>query len=74
MSACAKFPCGATMSGGCQDIYCPMKPSFPLSIAPNPSPRFLPVNIPFSIFGVTVVTMDRDGNVTIKVDQVSASS
>ena len=39
---------------------------------PAPSyqpPRTMPVNVPFSIFGVTIVTMDRDGNITIKLDQ-----
>jgi len=29
----------------------------------------MPVNVPFSTLGITVVTMDRDGNITIKVDQ-----
>jgi hypothetical protein len=38
-------------------------------IAPTPSPRVLPVNIPFSNVGITVVTLDGYGNVTIKVDQ-----
>lgn len=67
---CVKFPCGMNeTSGHCYDVYCPMKATFPGTIAPSPSPRFLPVNVPFSNFGITKVTMDRDGNVTIKVDQ-----
>lgn len=39
------------------------------AITPTPSPRVLPVNLPFSTFGVTIAVMDRDGNLTIKVDQ-----
>jgi hypothetical protein len=31
-------------------------------IQPTPSPRYLPVNVPFSSLGVTVVTMDGYGN------------
>jgi len=31
----------------------------------------MPVNLPFSNFGVTVAVMDSNGNVTIKVDQPS---
>jgi hypothetical protein len=66
---CAKFPCNMNMTSGyCADPYCPMK-SAPLVVAPTPSPRFLPVNIPFSMFGITVVTLDGHGNVEIKVDQ-----
>jgi hypothetical protein len=38
-------------------------------LAPVPSPRFLPVNIPFPMIGITVVTLDGNGNVTIKVNQ-----
>lgn len=70
MNFCTKYPCGGYggSPGYCHDPQCPLK-SHPLSIQPTPSPRFLPVNIPFSIMGKTVVTMDRDGNVTIKVDQ-----
>lgn len=51
-------------------------PQLPLPIQPIqiPSPRYLPVNVPFSNFGTTVVTMDRYGNITIKVDQPDAPS
>jgi hypothetical protein len=42
----------------------PQLPSFHI-----PSPRTLPVNIPFSNIGITIVTLDGHGNVTIKVDQ-----
>lgn len=49
----------------------PMGTSWPpVTFQPIPAPRVMPVNVPFSTFGVTVVTMDRDGNITIKVDQV----
>lgn len=69
MSACGKWPCSRNMTSGyCSDSYCPMK-AFPVSISPTPSPRFLPVNIPFSLLGITIVTLDGYGNVTIKVDQ-----
>lgn len=44
----------------------------PLVLTPV-SPRTMPVNVPFSTFGVTIVTMDRDGNITIKVDQTGPS-
>jgi hypothetical protein len=71
MHVCSKFPCGMT-SAGCHDPYCPSKPAL-LPMAPLlslPSPRTLPVNIPFSNLGVTVVVLDHTGNLTIKVDQV----
>lgn len=69
MNVCSKFPCSMNMtSGHCMDAYCPMKTA-PLALTPIPSPRYLPVNIPFSLFGITVVTMDNHGNVTIKMDQ-----
>lgn len=69
MNVCGKFPCGMNMTTGtCNDLYCPMKAAFPL-IPPNPSPRYLPVNIPFSNIGITVVTLDGYGNVQIKVDE-----
>jgi hypothetical protein len=51
------------------DTYCPMKNAFPTHLPPIPSPRYLPVNIPFSLFGITIVTLDGYGNVIIKVDQ-----
>jgi hypothetical protein len=54
---------------GCFDPYCPSKPAQFVPMAALPSPRTLPVNIPFSNFGITVVTMDQAGNLTIKVDQ-----
>ncbi len=67
---CSKYPCAMnSTSGHCYDTYCPMKAAFPGTIAPTPSPRFLPVNIPFSLFGITIVTLDGYGNVNIKVDQ-----
>jgi hypothetical protein len=34
-----------------------------------PAPRTMPVNVPFSDFGETIVRMDRYGNITIKVEQ-----
>jgi hypothetical protein len=72
MIACARFPCGGH-TGGCTFIDCINNQSGPSYLATPfniPSPRHLPVNVPFSTFGVTVVTMDRDGNITIKLDQV----
>lgn len=77
MIACARFPCGGH-AGGCSFADCINNqprgmpfPNFPAPsfIAPTPSPRYLPVNIPFSLFGITVVTLDGHGNVEIKVDQ-----
>lgn len=69
MNICAKFPCGMShMTGLCHDSYCPRTPA-QFSISPTPSPRYLPVNIPFSLFGITVVTLDGHGNVEIKVEQ-----
>jgi hypothetical protein len=56
-------------SGHCMDAYCPMKAAFPAQLPATPSPRYLPVNIPFSLFGITIVTLDGYGNVIIKVDQ-----
>lgn len=49
--------------------YTPVWPFAPSSITPTPSLRVLPVNMPFSNFGVTIAVLDRDGNLTIKVDQ-----
>lgn len=43
-------------------------------IALQESPRVLPVNLPFSKYGITTAAMDGDGNVTIKVDQPSPPS
>lgn len=39
-----------------------------------PSPRTLPVNLPFSNFGVTVAVLDQYGNLTIKVDQPESAA
>lgn len=47
---------------------CGMVWPYPSSYQP-PNPRVLAVNVPFPDFGVTVVTMDDDGNVTIKRNQ-----
>lgn len=76
MIACARFPCGGH-TGGCSFADCINNQarggaflSTP-SYMPIPSPRTMPVNIPFSLFGITIVTMDRDGNVTIKLDQTA---
>jgi hypothetical protein len=44
-------------------------PNWPIHIAPTPSPRVLPVNMPISNFGVTIAILDGDGNLTIKIDQ-----
>jgi hypothetical protein len=52
---------------------CPSNPGGafnpPFALSPTPSPRTMPVNIPFSLIGITIVTLDGYGNVTIKVDQ-----
>lgn len=50
--------------------HVPCWPSGPVAFPPTPSPRVLPVNLPFPSFGVTVAVLDRDGNLTIKVDQL----
>jgi hypothetical protein len=50
------------------------QPFAPMVLSSIPSPRTMHVEVPFSTMGVTVVTMDRDGNVTIKVDQVPEST
>lgn len=69
---CARIDCGWTgqtcIAVNCPQSYNPGSP-FHNFIPPTPSPRFLPVNIPFSLFGITVVTLDGHGNVEIKVDQ-----
>lgn len=68
MNICSRYPC--FWNGvSCFAENCPRSPSIPFTVTPAPSPRFLPVNIPFSLFGVTVVTLDGYGNVEIKVDQ-----
>ena len=72
MNACSRYPCG-WYGTGCSAQNCPQNPSLPFTMPSIPSPRTMPVNIPFSNFGVTVVTMDRDGNVTIKLDQVPST-
>lgn len=70
MNDCAKWPCSMNKNTGlCHDVYCPMRVGQIPAIAPSPSPRFMPVNIPFSLFGITIVTLDGYGNVSIKVDQ-----
>lgn len=70
MKHCGKFPCMMNITTGyCMDTYCPMKPAQFSPIQPSPSPRFMPVNIPFSLLGITIVTLDSYGNVNIKVDQ-----
>jgi hypothetical protein len=53
--------------------YGPQWPAAPF-IATTIQPRVMPVNVPFSTFGVTVVVMDRDGNITVKVDQIAADT
>ena len=51
---------------GCQCMAC----QIPMPMFPAPvSPRTLPVNVPISTFGVTVVVLDGEGNLTIKTDQ-----
>lgn len=69
ITQCLNYPCQRTTAG------CAICDRAPVMQAPFsiPSPRILPVNIPFSNFGITVVTMDRDGNTTIKVEQPEAS-
>jgi hypothetical protein len=39
--------------------------------APTPSPRYLPVNVPLPEYDshITIVTVERNGNVTIKTEQ-----
>jgi hypothetical protein len=71
MNACSSFPCGWN-GAWCSSGVCPnrMGTQPPFTLQPAPSPRTLPVNIPFPTMGVTVVTMDKDGNVSIKVDQI----
>lgn len=73
MSVCSRFPCG-WYGTGCSAENCPQSQSSfrPMVLPSIPSPRTLHVEVPFSNMGVTIVTMDRDGNVTIKVDQVAA--
>lgn len=70
MNVCSRYPCG-WYGTGCVMQNCPSnhtQPAYPI-LPSTPSPRYLPVNVPFSNFGITTVTMDRDGNVTIKTDQ-----
>ena len=70
MNICAKWPCSRDMmTGGCHDAYCPLRQAQMSTVTSTTSPRFMPVNIPFSLFGITVVTLDGYGNVSIKVDQ-----
>lgn len=64
---CARIDCGWT-GMSCMAQNCPQNPPI-FTLQPTPSPRTMPVNIPFSLFGITVVTLDGHGNVTIKVDQ-----
>lgn len=45
-----------------QEFY----PSVSISL---PHPRFVPVNMQMPQFGVTIATLDKDGNLTVKVDQ-----
>jgi hypothetical protein len=52
---------------GCTMQNCPQNTSPPFML--QPVPRTMPVNIPFSHIGITIVTLDGYGNVTIKVDQ-----
>lgn len=54
---------GCQTSAGCQ---CQPGPFF---LSPTPSPRYLPINMPFSNIGITIATLDGYGNVEIKVDQ-----
>jgi hypothetical protein len=61
MIVCMRPECQTT--AGCQ-----CRPWYPV-IGPIPSPRTMPVSLPFSSFGVTIAIMDSDGNLTIKVDQ-----
>jgi len=68
MNACNSYPCLRTSAG------CPVCDPTPATHFPTPfmilaSPRTMPVNIPFSHVGITIVTLDGYGNVTIKVDQ-----
>lgn len=76
---CMTHQCGGTASG-CTIPNCPyaFKPPFQpgggiTSLPPYswPAPRTMPVNIPLPTIGVTIVTVDRNGNMTIKVDQVA---
>lgn len=71
---CARIDCGWTgqtcIAGNCPQSYSPGLP-YPVQtyLPPTPSPRYLPVNIPFSTIGITIVTLDTEGNITIKVGQ-----
>lgn len=72
MNICANYPCGWT-GNGCTKQNCPQNMGGifnpPFTLSPTPSPRTMPVNVPFSLIGITIVTLDGFGNVTIKVDQ-----
>lgn len=67
MNTCLSWPCQRDSGGYCSICHPPR--SFPSFIPPTPSSRTLSVNIPFSNIGITIVTLDGYGNVTIKVDQ-----
>lgn len=59
---CMRPECQTTAGCMCQTYF----PVAPLII---PSPRTMPVNLPFPTFGVTIAIMDVNGNITIKTDQ-----
>lgn len=40
-----------------------------MSISSGARPDWMPVNVPYPSVGVTVATLDKAGNLTIKVDQ-----
>lgn len=69
MNVCSRYPCG-WVGGYCTAPGCPNgtapTPFLPMTI---PSPRTMPVNVPFSTFGVTIVIMNSKGEITIKVEQ-----
>jgi hypothetical protein len=50
-------------------IDIPFQPLMPTMMSPNPNPPYLPVNVPLSFIGVTVVMVDSEGNVRIKKDE-----
>lgn len=79
MNTCSTYPCMRTTSGcpicdPTPDMLRPYQGTPYINLQPSPSPRTMPVNIPFSHIGITVVTLDGYGNISIKVDQPHPSS
>ena len=52
------------------DYYGPSWPYYGPTMLSTPSPRIMPVAMPFPMSGcITIATLDSNGNVTIKADQ-----